>query len=789
MAKRSWSLANSAADETDHATSTPPRLFNGGGSNGTKHGTQQPYVPRVSRKVKACAACRKQKIKCLMENGPPCRRCTERNLSCVLNKSLQTLLDERSQWKETVSHDLDHMHSALQGVLKHFSLPLLPPLESHVLDSDDLEVSDDIFDQPAEPPPTALLPSCDSSPRILLQDDALPNVPIESLYQITRPRSLGGEVSDDDKYLSPASANRDGSISGGPGSQGSDLGPIGGVPSNSFSADLVSKSLLSSAEASRLVDLYLGRLDHFMYRIGGAGHSSLSSLRGGGGGGGGGSGDAGSSPILTAAMCTVAALHDPASNHLYESCSSEFRRLLTASMWERGVDKAHLRAMCIGSYWLSDISWTLSGAAIRRAMEVNLNANLYRLDGVDCSIAAAEDAADCLRIWYILWICDQHLATLYGRPAIVREDYSVKGWERLLRSPVATEDDRRMISQVALLNIVAKVRETFGPDKGERVPVTYAGMIADFGRQLDRWFAVWHADLKGEFWMQHHDYIGRFPRRGVQLHYHFAKLHLYSHVFRGLTSPSSYPAPHSTTTFHPFASAAVSSATAILNLLLTDADAGASLAGVPHYLHTMSAFACVFLVKLAAKFPPASTATSSSSSSMRVVGLFRQTRVGRAHLVHLMADGLEKLAVGLLLVRDGSGEDAPGAPLGGPMQPPPAPPPGIDLDPRLSVAHPHAHAHAHAHGVGSHPPPHADPAPLLDSPFQAFFVDSSDFGFIAPAPGGGLGGGPHASSPAQAAAGGSYAAQGAGHGACDGGAAGGPAASYFDLGFPAFGFL
>lgn len=40
-----------------------------------------------------------RQIKCIMDEtaGPPCKRCAERNLSCVLNKSLQTLIDERSQ--------------------------------------------------------------------------------------------------------------------------------------------------------------------------------------------------------------------------------------------------------------------------------------------------------------------------------------------------------------------------------------------------------------------------------------------------------------------------------------------------------------------------------------------------------------------------------------------------------------------------------------------------------------------------------------------------------------------
>lgn len=60
--------------------------------------------PSITRKVKACAACRKQKIKCDMEDdGPPCKRCKERNLSCKLNKSLQTLIDEESR---SVADDL-----------------------------------------------------------------------------------------------------------------------------------------------------------------------------------------------------------------------------------------------------------------------------------------------------------------------------------------------------------------------------------------------------------------------------------------------------------------------------------------------------------------------------------------------------------------------------------------------------------------------------------------------------------------------------------------------------------
>jgi hypothetical protein len=48
----------------------------------------------ISRKITACVACRKQKIKCHMTDAtPPCTRCKKRGLSCAVNRSLQMLLE------------------------------------------------------------------------------------------------------------------------------------------------------------------------------------------------------------------------------------------------------------------------------------------------------------------------------------------------------------------------------------------------------------------------------------------------------------------------------------------------------------------------------------------------------------------------------------------------------------------------------------------------------------------------------------------------------------------------
>ncbi|MAD81842.1 MAG: hypothetical protein CL912_02665 [Deltaproteobacteria bacterium] len=48
----------------------------------------------ISRKITACVSCRKQKVKCdVQQTGNPCTRCKRRGLSCAVKKSLQMLLE------------------------------------------------------------------------------------------------------------------------------------------------------------------------------------------------------------------------------------------------------------------------------------------------------------------------------------------------------------------------------------------------------------------------------------------------------------------------------------------------------------------------------------------------------------------------------------------------------------------------------------------------------------------------------------------------------------------------
>ncbi|KPM45738.1 hypothetical protein AK830_g756 [Neonectria ditissima] len=568
------------------------------GSNGYSFVPYDHPFPQLSRKIKACTVCRRQKIKCLMDdNGPPCRRCAERNLDCILGKNLQTIIDEKSQYLDAVFQDLDQIHGTLRAVAERVGLPEPQPLQSSfVRDTERSPTARDPLTGQENPhnggkrlrvsSQDSYGPSCDNSPKISPADEAnLPHVPIHSLYRLTKLQALRS--------------------------------PDGPKESHGRTIDdFISRGAINFSDAQRLFSLYRDRLDSFMYGMG-CRYQTLDELRQ-------------RSSILTVAILTVAALHDPAANSIYGLCRAEFRRLIERSIFDRQVNHDYLRAMCVASYWLSDMSWMLSGHAIRRVTE----GNLYNIH-IRAQEEQSEEAADGVRLWYILNICDQHLATLYGRPAIVHSDTSMKGWESFLESPIANAEDTRLASQVALLSIFGSIRELFGPDTGKPIPRAYLHQVEHFNKQLDNWVSHWSVTLQEQY-----DHIGGFPRKGVHLHYHFAKLHLHSHVFRGLGSDTTIP--------HYFldcAVAAVSAATSTIDFILTDSDVAAGIVGMPSYLHCMTAFACMFLTKVATRYGSNLIELDRVRDLItRLVRQFRSLPVGRWHLANLMASGLAKMA-------------------------------------------------------------------------------------------------------------------------------------------------
>ena len=129
------------------------------------------------------------------------------------------------------------------------------------------------------------------------------------------------------------------------------------------------------------------------------------------------------------------------------------------------------------------------------------------------------------------------------------------------------------------------------------------------------------------------------------MHYHWAKLYLQSYVLRGLPDSGAVIPEH----FLENASSAVQAAVAIVNLLLEDRDAQLAIGYVPHHIHGMVAFAAMFLLKIATKYSEQLFVDLVRFQHL-IGGLaqhFKTIDVGKDHLIHRMAEGLEKMTESL----------------------------------------------------------------------------------------------------------------------------------------------
>ena len=198
------------------------------------------------------------------------------------------------------------------------------------------------------------------------------------------------------------------------------------------------------------------------------------------------------------------------------------------------------------------------------------------------------------RLWYLVYVCDHHFSIAYGKPPMTHDFEALNPTASFLDSKYATEDDARLVSQVELWSIGTRMFETFGVDTDAPVSDRLVPQLRRFGIALDTWRANWNERFNV------HSHAGNDPRTGAGLHFHFAKLYLCSHAFRGLHRTANTPFDMSSD-MEEFASTAVLSAISILRIIVSDSEIQLHLNGLPLYFDTMIAFAAVFLLKIATR--------------------------------------------------------------------------------------------------------------------------------------------------------------------------------------------
>jgi hypothetical protein len=447
--------------------------------------------------------------------------------------------------------EIAQLRSAVQQLLRHNRLPDIDmTTEALPQSASGSTANPSPANAGAESGAAVVVPPMDmtrenSVERDSVEDSGLVTAPMRSLYDLTRIRNLRSSA----RWLPNSS-------------------------SHSLDEDFIAQGVVGIGEAEDLFKRYHQNIRLYLWGGVLCPFDSLEAVRR-------------SSTLLAAAVLTIAALHTPGRDEVLEKCYTTFVSLSYSACLSRPQNLNDIRALTLAAFYLSNLSWKLSGIAVRNAVEMNMHQSFPKL------MRGHEDHRDNVRLWYVLYVCEHQFSIAYGRPPIIHEDMAIKNIERFLASPSTKPGDIRLGAQVTLFAILTEAYTTYGSDPASALTEPDFDRLHTFNLALEQWRQTWQP--------RSHDSpsIGSYPSKGVVLYYHFARFQLNSLALRAIPSPS----PTSSSTLSPArraaANIAIAAATSTLTLLFDEPDLGRAMTAVPIFTHTMLAFAATFLLKMA----------------------------------------------------------------------------------------------------------------------------------------------------------------------------------------------
>jgi hypothetical protein len=272
--------------------------------------------------------------------------------------------------------------------------------------------------------------------------------------------------------------------------------------------------------------------------------------------------------------------------------------------------------------------------AVRAATQLQLHRSIYK------TLEGDRESYLRTRLFYLVYVCDHHFSVPYGRlPMTGSHSDVIIAWRSFLSSKHAHEDDARLASQVQVWKIYSRVQEKFGLNVEAQLAAETLPQLRSFIAELDSYRDEWNESYS------HHAHIGNYPNKGLTLHYHFAKLYVCSHIFRGRAAIVFGMVSE----LDEIVNISVMSATSILTLLTSDEDIRFYLDGLPSYFFTMITFASAFLLKLAQRYPDLPCVHNNEcfelirqvTERLRLVSLSMHEK----HLLRSIVNGMEKVLV------------------------------------------------------------------------------------------------------------------------------------------------
>ena len=342
--------------------------------------------------------------------------------------------------------------------------------------------------------------------------------------------------------------------------------------------DFISQGVISIEQAEFLFTRFMDVNNKLLWDGGLLHHQNLDSVRRG-------------STMLAAVVLTIGALHTPGQTEAFHKSYDIFVSLVCGSSLSRNHSLDDIRALCIGAFYLANLSWKLSGQATRIAAEIGLHQAYQKL------VQGDNNQHIRVGLWYATYVCDHQFSIAHGRPPAAVDDDSTRNLERFMQGTSASHGDARLAAQVALFAILTEAYVAFGSDLNRPLEGKDIDRLRAYNVAVDQWRVQWQPRSKDC------PTLGSYPTKALVLYYHFARFQLNSLALRGITPPGvgrASPSNFVSLEHREAANTAIAAATSTLTLVLEDDDLRRSFLGVPIFTYTMVAFCATFLLKMAA---------------------------------------------------------------------------------------------------------------------------------------------------------------------------------------------
>lgn len=351
-------------------------------------------------------------------------------------------------------------------------------------------------------------------------------------------------------------------------------------PADANGPDLIDQGVLSFADADFLFGHFRDHINPLLWDGILCSHTCLQDARE-------------SSSLLVTVILTVAALHVPKQERLLGSTYGAFVSLMRGSCLLRCHNLDAVRALCIGAFYLTSLSWALCSRAVRVATEMNLHKSSLQF------ARGSTEAYERVQLWYVLYVCDHQFALAYGRPPMMHEDAAIRNAEKLLTSGLSSKGDHGLVAQVKLFRILASSYFMYGCDPDLELGAQDFERLQSFNISVDQW-RLEHQSSRSPG----SSTASLTPANANALCYHLARFQLNSVSLRGISARLD-PQDESISMSWDRQEAANNATAAAMNtvrLIVEDLDLRNSLIGLPIFMHAMIAVCASFLLKLAVVF-------------------------------------------------------------------------------------------------------------------------------------------------------------------------------------------